>query len=268
MRRAATNETGASVTIRIERHDAVAHLVLARPDRLNALTPDMMEQLGEATLELQQDAGVRAVLLRGEGRAFCAGADVGTMTGFDVVSGRARIHRAHRVISGLANLDKPVIAAVRGATVGVGWSFAMACDLLLASDNARFGQVFKKIGLAPDGAAAYFLIQAIGAPRARELMMSARMVEAAEALQLGLINEVVPDAQLESRAAALADELAESATFALAMGKRLFRGAVQPSLEAFLELESQVQNLVLQSADHKEGAAAFREKRKPNFVGH
>lgn len=256
------------MTIRIERHGAVAHLVLARPERLNALTPDMMEQLGEATLALQKDAGVRAVVLRGEGRAFCAGADVGTMTGFDVVAGRARIHRAHRVIAGLANLDKPVIAAVRGATVGVGWSFAMACDLILASDNVRFGQVFKKIGLAPDGAAAYFLSQMIGTLRARELMLSARLVEAPEALALGLVNEVLPDAQLEARAAALAEELAASATFALAMGKRLFRGAVQPSLEAFLELESQVQNLVLQTDDHKEGAAAFREKRQPRFVGH
>ena len=256
------------MTVRIERHGAVAHLVLARPDKLNALTPEMMERLGDATLELQKDASVRAVVLRGEGRAFCAGADVGTMTGFDVVSGRARIHRAHRVIAGLANLDKPVIAAVRGATVGVGWSFAMACDLILASDNARFGQVFKKIGLAPDGAAAYFLSQMIGTLRARELMMSARLVEATEALALGLVNEVLPDAQLEARTAALAEELAASATFALAMGKRLFRGAVQPSLEAFLELESQVQNLVLQSDDHKEGAAAFREKRQPKFVGH
>lgn len=256
------------MTIRIERHDAVAHLVIDRPERMNAVTPEMMEALGDATLTLQKDASVRAVLLRGEGKAFCAGSDVGTMTGFTVAAARTRLHRAHRVIAGLANLDKPVIAAVRGATVGVGWSFAMACDLILASDNARFGQVFKKIGLAPDGAAAYFLTQNIGALRARELMMSARMVEAAEALQLGLVNEVVPDAQLEERAIALAEELANAATFALAMGKRLFRGAVQPSLEAFLELESHVQSLALQSDDHKEGTAAFREKRKPTFVGH
>lgn len=256
------------MTIRIERHGAVAQITLARPERLNALTPEMMEQLSEATLALQKDASVRAVLLCGDGRAFCAGADVGGMTGFDVVAGRARIQRAHRVIAGLANLDKPVIAAVRGATVGVGWSLVLACDLILASDTAKFSLVFKKIGLAPDGAMAYFLTQYIGMLRARELMMSARMVPASEALQLGLVNEVLPDAELDARAMALAQELAESATFALAMGKRLFRGAVQPSLEAFLELESQVQNLVLQSADHKEGAAAFREKRKPNFVGH
>lgn len=256
------------MTIRIERHGAVAQLTLARAERLNALTPEMMEQLGDAALALQMDPSVRAVLLCGEGRAFCAGADVGGMTGFDLVSGRARIQRAHRAIVGLVNLDKPVIAAVRGATVGVGWSMALCCDLILASETAKFSLVFKKIGLAPDGGMAYFLTQAIGAMRARELMMSARLVEAAEALQLGLVHEVLPDAQLEQRAMALAQELAQSATFALAMGKRLFRGAAQPSLEAFLDLESQVQNQVLQSADHKEGAAAFREKRKPNFVGY
>ncbi len=256
------------MTIRTETHGAVAHVILARPDKLNALSAEMMETLGDVALDLQKDRDVRAVVLRGEGRGFCAGSDVGTMTGFDVVAGRARIHRAHRVITALANLDKPVIAAVRGPTVGVGWSIALACDLILASDTARFGVVFKKIGLAPDGGMAYFLTHYIGMLRARELMMSARLVEANEALSMGLVNEVVADDQLETRASALADELAESATFALAMGKRMFRGAVQPSLESFLDLEAHVQNLVLRSDDHREGAAAFREKRKPNFVGH
>jgi len=256
------------MTVRIERHGAVAHLVLDRPERLNALTPEMMEQLSDATLSLQKDGAVRAVLLRGEGRAFCAGADVGTMQSLDVLSGRQRIQRAHRVITGLANLDKPVIAAVRGATVGVGWSMALACDLILASDNAKFSLVFKKIGLAPDGAAAYFLTQYIGVLRARELMMSARMVPAEEGRQLGMVNEVVPDDQLDARGVALAEELAESATFALAVGKRMFRNAMQPSLEAFLDYEAQAQNLVLHSDDRKEGVAAFMEKRKPKFVGH
>lgn len=256
------------MTVHVEREGALAIVTLARPERLNALTPEMMEQLADATASLQKDREVRAVLLRGEGRAFCAGADVGTMKGLDVLSGRQRIQRAHRVIAGLANLDKPVIAAVRGATVGVGWSLALACDLILASENASFSLVFKKIGLAPDGAAAYFLTQYIGVLRARELMMSARMVSAAEARELGMVNEVLADERLDERARELARELADSATFALAMGKRLFRGAMQPSLEAFLDLEAHVQNLVLQSADRQEGVAAFLEKRKPRFVGH
>ncbi|NUZ07443.1 enoyl-CoA hydratase/isomerase family protein [Piscinibacter koreensis] len=256
------------MTVRVEREGALALVTLARPERLNALTPEMMEQLAEATTTLQQDRGVRAVLLCGEGRAFCAGADVGTMKGLDVLSGRQRIQRAHRVIAGLANMDKPVIAAVRGAAVGVGWSLALACDLILASENASFSLVFKKIGLAPDGAAAYFLTQYIGVLRARELMMSARRVPAAEACALGMVNEVLADDQLDARALDFARELAESATFALAMGKRMFRASMQPSLEAFLDLEAHVQGLVLQSDDRKEGVAAFLAKRKANFVGH
>ena len=130
------------MTVRVEREGALAIVTLARPERLNALTPGMMEQLADATVALQKDGAVRAVLLRGEGRAFCAGADVSTMQGLDVLSGRQRIQRAHRVIAGLANLDKPVIAAVRGASVGVGWSLALACDVILASGEAGFSLVF------------------------------------------------------------------------------------------------------------------------------
>lgn len=256
------------MTIRVERDGALAHVVLSRPERLNALTPEMMEQLAEATAALQKDREVRAVLLRGEGRAFCAGADVSTMKDLDVLAGRLRLQRAHRVITGLANMDKPVIAAVRGASVGIGWSLALACDMIVASDNASFALVFKKIGLAPDGAAAYFLAQYIGVLRTRELMMTARMVPAAEGRELGMVSEVLPDDQLDARALELARELAGSATFALAMGKRMLRAAVQPPLEAFLDIEAHTQGLVLQSDDRKEGVAAFLEKRPARFVGH
>ncbi len=255
------------MTVRLERSGGIARIVLARPERLNALTGEMKDQITGFAHELTLDRSVRVVVLCGEGRAFCAGADVGSMTGFDMPAGRARIQRAHRAILGLAHLDKPLICAVRGATVGVGWSLALASDLILASDTARFSLVFKKVGLAPDGGAAYFLSQYMGVLRAKELMLSARLVGAAEALQLGLVNEVVADEQLEARTMVLAEELASSATFALAMGKRLFAGAFRPSLEEFLELETHVQNEVLQTQDHQEGAAAFREKRKPQFKG-
>ncbi len=255
------------MTVRLERSGAIARIVLARPDALNALNGAMKDRLGDLAHELQRDTEVRCVVLCGEGRAFCSGSDIGTMTGFDVRAGRARLQQAHRFIIGLANLDKPVIAAVRGATVGVGFSLALASDLVIASDTARFGLVFKKVGLAPDGGMAYFLTQAIGARRAKELMLSARLVDAREALGMGLISEVVPDAQLEERAMVVAEELAASATFALAMGKRMFHGAARPSLEEFLELESHIQTEVLQTEDHREGVAAFRDKRKPVFRG-
>ncbi len=256
------------MTIKTEIHGAVAHIILARPDKLNAISPEMMQNLGDAALDLQKNRDVRAVVIRGEGRAFSAGGDIGTMTGFDLVAGRLRLQRAHRAITAIANMDKPVIAAVRGPTVGVGWSVALACDLVVASETTRFGAVFKKIGLAPDGGMAFFLTHYIGVLRTRELLMSARLVEAKEALSMGLVTEIVADQELETRASALAEELAQSATFALAMGKRMLWAAVQPGLESFLDAEAHIQNLALRSDDHREGAAAFREKRQPKFVGH
>lgn len=256
------------MTVRLDREGSVARIVLARPERLNALTGEMIEKLVHCCEEIALDRSVRAVVLTGEGRAFCAGADVGSMSEYDLPAGRARIRRAHRAILGLANLEKPLIAAVRGATVGVGWSLALTADVILSSENARFGLVFKKVGLAPDGGACYFLERYVGMLRAKELMMSARLIEAAEARQLGLVTEVVADTELDARATAWASELAQSATFALAMGKRLFAGASRPSLEEFLEFETHVQSQVLHTADHHEGAAAFREKRAPTFRGH
>ncbi len=238
-----------------------------RPERYNALTDKMKKELLECLQTIRYDHSVRAVLLTGEGKAFCSGSDVGTMGEFDPMAGRDRIQHAHDFILALANLEKPVIAAVRGHAVGVGWSLAMACDIILASDTAKFAQVFKKIGLAPDGGAIFFLARYVGILRAKELVMSARTIDADEALHLGLVTEVVPDDQLNTRAMAFANELAESATFALAMGKRMFHGVTQPSLESFLELESHVQNLVLQSPDRDEGIAAFMEKRPPKFIG-
>ncbi len=256
------------MTIKLQREGNIARIVLARPDALNALNGDMKDRLGDLAQELQLDQGIRCVILCGEGRAFCAGSDIGTMTGFDVRAGRARLQQAHRFILGLANLDKPVIAAVRGPTVGVGFSLALASDLIIASDTARFGLVFKKVGLAPDGGIAYFLSHAIGNRRAKELMLSARLFGAEEARDLGLVSELVEDANLENRTMEKAEELASSATFALAMGKRMFHAAAKPSLEEFLELESHIQTEVLQTQDHGEGVAAFREKRAPVFLGH
>ncbi len=255
------------MTVRLEKEGGIARVVLARPDRLNALNKEMKDLLIQYFQDLATDHSVRAVVLMAEGRAFCAGSDVSTMSGFDPLAGRERLKHAHQFIRNIATLEKPVIAAVRGATVGIGWSLALGCDIILASETAKFGQVFKKIGLAPDGGAVFFLAQYVGVLRAKELVMSARMVGAEEALKLGLVTEAVPDDKLEARAMEWARDLAESATFALGMGKRMFHGAYEPSLETYLELESHVQNLVLQSGDHKEGVSAFLEKRTPKFVG-
>ena len=186
----------------------VAVVTLNRPDKLNAMTDPMYNRVTELFTGFQTDEAVRAVVLAGAGRAFCAGSDVTTMVNAGVVAGRARMQTRHAMINAIANLEKPVIAATRGATVGIGFSMAMACDLIVASETTKFSQIFKKIGLVPDGGSIYFLTQRIGIARAKELVYTARMLPAQEALEWGIINRVVPEAELESNALAFAQELA------------------------------------------------------------
>ena len=248
---------------------AVAKITLNRPDRLNALNIEMRDLLGQYFHRVRTDAAVRAIVVTGAGRGFCSGADIGGMGGdHDLSAGRLRFQQGGQAfIRTLHAIEKPVIAAVRGPAVGIGWSIALACDLIVASKTARFSQIFRNIGLAPDGGAIWFLARRIGMPRIKELVFSGRFVGAEEALALGLVNEVVEDDRLDARAEALAAELAEGPTFALGLAKMLCNAAAAPSLDDYLAIESLVQPQLHQSADNAEGRAAFREKRKPRFTG-
>jgi 2-(1,2-epoxy-1,2-dihydrophenyl)acetyl-CoA isomerase len=187
------------------------------------------------------------------------------MGDFTPETARDRLKQAHRMILAVANIEKPVIAAVRGPVAGIGWSLAMACDLVVASETAKFIQVFKNVGLAPDGGAVYFLTQLLGLQRAKEIVYSARPVPAAEALALGLATEVVPDAELESAALALAQRFAADPGFSFGVTKKLFKSMAVPSLETFLDMEAWAQEACLMTTDHREGVAAFLEKRPPQF---
>ncbi|HCQ56767.1 MULTISPECIES: enoyl-CoA hydratase/isomerase family protein [Rhodobacterales] len=253
--------------ITVEHSEGLAIVSLNRPDKLNALTLEMRVELMDTFRDIQTDPQIRAVLFRAEGRAFCAGADISTMGKDDVWGDRARLYRAHQMILSIFNCEKPVVAAVRGPAVGIGLSMALACDVVLLSETAKLGQVFRKVGLAPDGGAAFFLQNLIGRQRATDLAFSARLVPADEALSLGLASQVHSDDALDTAALDYAADLAAGPTFALAGTKRLMRAAMQPSLESFLETEAIVQGQIIKSTDHAEGIDAFLSKRKPVFRG-
>jgi 2-(1,2-epoxy-1,2-dihydrophenyl)acetyl-CoA isomerase len=255
------------MNVRLDKNGAIATLTLDRPDRLNAMADPMWDALYEHLVAIAADDAIRAVILTGAGRAFCSGGDVTGMTKSDVVSGRARSQRRHRTVLALYNLEKPVIAAVRGAVYGIGNALALACDLVVASDSAKFSMAFKKVGVVPDGGAIFFLTQYLGIARAKDLVYTARVVPASEALELGLVVRVVPDDTLESAARALAAELAESATYALALAKKMFHSMYVPTLEQLMELETLASGAVRLTHDHKEGVDAFKEKRPPKFQG-
>ncbi|MBW4093631.1 MAG: hypothetical protein HIU82_21415 [Proteobacteria bacterium] len=248
---------------------AVARVVLNRPERMNALTMDMRAELADHLVRIRDDDTIRAAILTGAGGHFCSGADVGGM-GEDRSprADRQRMQRgSHTVVRLLHGIEKPLIAAVRGVAVGVGWSYALACDVIVAAEDARFGATFRRVGLAPDGGAAWFLARRVGPARGKELAFSGRIVAAEEALALGLVEFVVPVDGLLDKAQELAADYAAGPTFALGLAKRMFDRAMGPGLDEFLDYESLIQPQLHATADHREGVAAFKEKRKPSFGG-
>ena len=246
----------------------VAKVVINRPEKLNALDWEMREDLTKHFHNLRYDESIRAIIVTGGGKAFCSGADVERMGKQDLRAARERTQAGgHALIRALHVIEKLVIAAVRGVAVGIGWSIALACDITIASETARFSQIYRKVGLVPDGGACWFLMRLLGMARAKELFFSARFVNAPEALALGLVNHVVPDDQLEAKAEELARDYAEGPTFTFGMGKKLMHMAAGPSLEDFLEYECLIQPQMNNTVDHHEGVAAFKEKRKPKFQG-
>ncbi len=255
------------MSIQITHNDGIATVLLNRADKLNALSGEMYHDLADAFAELNTDDAVRTVVLTGAGRAFCAGGDVGTMGGYDVVSGRKRSKSHQRMIINLHHLEKPVIAAVRGPAAGIGASMALACDLIIASETAYLLMAFKNVGIPPDGGAIFFLTQHLGIARAKEIVYSARRLPAIEARDMGIISKVVSDDQLENEAMTLAREIAGSATYALTLAKRMFQFMYTPTLEQLLELEVMAIGGARSTHDHVEGVTAFKEKRKPVFTG-
>jgi len=257
---------GEMADVETTRDGAVLTITLNRPDVLNAFTREMHKAFA-GTLDEAADTSVRAVVLTGAGRGFCVGQDLHE---FREASGDIASHlenNYHPNIRRIRQLEKPVIAAVNGPAAGAGLSLACACDLRIAADDATFVPAFINIGLVPDSGGTYLVRRLLGTARAFELFGTGRRLTAAEAHAWGLVNEVVESAGLAARVAELAAELAALPTRALGMTKRLFDHAEHATLDEQLAYEAKLQAQATQTADFREGVAAFLEKRKARFDG-
>ncbi|WCT72170.1 enoyl-CoA hydratase-related protein [Sphingomonas naphthae] len=244
----------------------VATIRIDRPDARNALTAAMRHDLVDAFAAAQAARGVRSVILTGSGGHFCAGGDIAEMGGAPA-DGLIRVRRSHALIRAISSIDKPVVAAVRGSCIGIGWSLALACDLVIAAADARFRFGFQALGLAPDGAASMLLVRQVGLMRAKELIYTGRFVSGSEAAALGLALEAIDTDRVDARALEFAASLASAPTLAVGMAKRQLDLASGQTLEAALALEAAMQPLMQQTADFAEGVAAMREKRAARFTG-
>jgi 2-(1,2-epoxy-1,2-dihydrophenyl)acetyl-CoA isomerase len=258
-------------TLEIRRDGAVSTVILDRPQALNAWSEQLAEELRDAVERLAHDEAVRCVTLTGRGRAFSAGADV--KAGFPpTAAGHPDIHTRlvevhHPIIMGVREMPKPVIAAVNGPAAGIGCSLALACDLVLAAESAYLMLAFVRIGLAPDGGASAFVHVRAGFGRGLEMALLGEPIPARKALDWGLVNRVVADADLQDSAAALASQLADGPTRAYAATKREFNALAYRELRQQLALEADEQQVLAATHDHAEGLAAFADKRSAAFTG-
>src|SRR6266446_2398301 len=244
--------------------DKVATITLNRPDKLNAFTRDMIDAWAKALTAAQQDDSVNVVVVTGTGRAFCSGGDVGRMREGEpsALDGKNSLWEGvHRVPKTLETVDKPVIAMVNGLAVGAGM------DMRVAAESARFSTGYVRVGLVPGDGDTYFLPRLVGAAKALELLWTADFIEAPEAHRLGIVQRVVPDAQLKDATYALARQIADGPQIPIRMIKRLVYQSLRLDLRTHLDLVSSHMSIVRQTADHKEGVAAFKEKRPPRFEG-
>jgi 2-(1,2-epoxy-1,2-dihydrophenyl)acetyl-CoA isomerase len=253
-------------TIRHELSEGVATITLNRPESLNALNAVMRAELLAALKAAGRDDAVRAVVITGNGRAFCSGADLRGGSG-ERAFRRVLTTEYNPLISAVRELPKPVIAAVNGVAAGAGMSLALACDLVYAADDARFVLAFGRIGLVPDSGLTRTLVRALGRHRAAALIFSGEPLGAAEAQAVGLANGVVPGDQLSAAVRAAATSLASGPTAAIGLAKRAINHAEDALPSESMALEAALQELAGRTQDHAEGVAAFSEKREPRFIG-
>ena len=256
-------------TILSQRDGAIVRLTLNRPDRLNSLTLAMLGELSDALSDIDNDDEVRAVVLTGTGRGFCAGQDLTDHAANDDTRAvRGVVERHYNpVVRQIRALRQPVIAAVNGVAAGAGCSLALACDVAIAAASAKFSSAFVNIGLIPDAGGSYFLPRVVGQARALGLALLGETIEAKTAAEWGLIWKAVPDADFNAEVDALARRFAEMPTTAIGLIKQAINLSGHHSLEQQLATEAELQAQAAETEDYQEGRAAFLEKRKPRFFG-
>jgi enoyl-CoA hydratase len=259
----------AYATIIYEKSDQIATITLNRPEKLNALSPDLLKELYKALNDADTDASVRVIVITGGETVFAAGADLGAMDAGmpDVVQAFAARFAAHNPFDYIEQIGKPVIAAIAGYALGGGLELALCCDLRLAADNAKFGQPEIRVGLIPGAGGTQRLPRLIGMTKAKELIMLGETINTEEALQLGLINAVVPAENLLDEARKLAARLIKRPPFGLRLAKTVMNMGADRDLQSALALERQAFAMLFGTEDQKEGIRAFIEKRKPDFKG-
>ena len=259
-------------TILLEKKDQITRITLNRPASLNSFNEKMGEEFYSALKLAERDEATRCLVITGAGRAFSAGEDVSGLkdrTGSDSHPslGDHLRKKYHPMILRIRNMEKPVIARLNGIAAGSGASIALACDIRIASDDAGLKQAFIGVGLVPDSGSSYFLTRTLGPGRALELIMTGRTVGAKEAESLGLVNQVVPAAELDEAVNITAEKLANGPTKALGLSKRIVNQVSRLELPDALEYEAQNQDIAGRTHDHLEAVRAFLEKRKPTFSG-
>jgi 2-(1,2-epoxy-1,2-dihydrophenyl)acetyl-CoA isomerase len=257
-----------TVRTQIDVEAGVATITLNRPDALNSLTVPMKQALLAALRRVERDVSVRAVILTGAGRAFCAGQDLRERLEPDAAPLGVEVReRYNPIVRAMRGMPKPIVGAINGAAAGAGASLAMACDIRIASDAASFALAFGRVGLVPDSGATWFLPRLVGAAHAAELALLNDGISAADALRIGLVGRIVPATELDSEARSVAARLAAGAPKAIALTKRALDAAWTHDLDAALEYEAHLQDVAGRTKDHAEGMAAFLEKRPPRFTG-
>jgi 2-(1,2-epoxy-1,2-dihydrophenyl)acetyl-CoA isomerase len=253
-------------TLLVDRADGIVTITLNRPEKKNAANGQMWDELLAVFTEIGRSADDRVVVITGAGGAFCSGADVSGMGGREV-HGLTSMRHISAIAQALYRLPQPTIAKVRGIAAGAGMNMALLCDLIVASDNARFSEIFARRGLTIDFGGSWVLPRRIGMHRAKELTLLTDIIDAAEADRIGLVNRVVPDGELDAFVGDWATRLAAGPPIALAQSKRLLNNAVGITLEQALDEEGAAQTINFSTKDTAEAVSAFMEKRDPTFQG-